>query len=466
MHINIGDRMKKQSIWIKDYQNKVNKLDKDIECDVLIIGGGITGLTTAYQLINKNLKVIIVEKNQIGCGVTSKSTAKITYLQELIYTKLKDKALPYLKYQLQAINIIKDIIEKENIDCDLEQVESFVYDKNKDSLIKEKEILESFNIKVNINKNSISVKDTYVFHPIKYLLNLKEILLKNNIEIYEKTNVIKIHDLVYTDKYKIKAKKIILACHYPFFLFPLLTPIHCYLERSYLCSVKNVKNKKISSITSKIPTISMRYYNNNLIYLNGSHKITNKYNENINFNDLIKEASIYGDIEYIWSNHDIMTADHLPIIGKLKDNLLIGTGYNTWGMTNGTIAGKILSDIVLYDKEYELFSPKRNLIFKINNINNLLSVSKTLIENKLIPNKKWNSKNVIFTKINNDNVGIYIDKDNKKHIVYNKCPHLKCNLLFNDVELTWDCPCHGSRFDIDGNCIMGPSCYDITYKKQ
>ena len=201
VHINIGDCMKKQSIWMKDYKNKVNKLDKDIECDVLIIGGGITGLTTAYHLMNKNLKVVIVEKNQIGCGATSKSTAKITYLQELIYTKLKDKALPYLKYQLQAINIIKDIIEKENIDCDLEQVESFVYDKNKDNLIKEKEILESFNIKVNIDKNSISVKDTYVFHPIKYLLNLKEILLKNNIEIYEKTNVIKIHDLVYTDKY-------------------------------------------------------------------------------------------------------------------------------------------------------------------------------------------------------------------------------------------------------------------------
>ena len=129
--------MKKQSIWMKDYKNKINKLNKDIECDVLIIGGGITGLTIAYHLMNKNLKVVIVEKNQIGCGATSKSTAKITYLQELIYTKLKDKALPYLKYQLQAINIIKDIIEKEDIECDLEQVESFVYDKNKDNLIKE-----------------------------------------------------------------------------------------------------------------------------------------------------------------------------------------------------------------------------------------------------------------------------------------------------------------------------------------
>ena len=150
--------MKKQSIWMKDYKNKVNKLDKDIECDVLIIGGGITGLTTAYHLMNKNLKVVIIEKNQIGCGTTSKSTAKITYLQELIYTKLKDKALPYLKYQLQAINIIKDIIEKENIDCNLEQVESFVYDKNKDNLIKEKEILESFNIKVNIKKILFQLK--------------------------------------------------------------------------------------------------------------------------------------------------------------------------------------------------------------------------------------------------------------------------------------------------------------------
>ena len=457
--------MKKQSIWMNDYKNKINKLNKDIECDVLIIGGGITGLSTAYHLINKNLKVVIVEKNQIGCGTTSKSTAKITYLQDLIYTKLKDKALPYLKYQLEAINIITKIIEKENIDCDLEKVESRVINKNKDKLIKEKNILESFGINVKLINNYIKVDNTYVFHPLKYLLKLKEICLNNNIEIYEKTNVIKINDIVYTDKYKINAKMIILACHYPFFIYPLLMPVHCYLERSYICSIKNKNNKKFSLISDN-PVVSMRYYNNNLIFLTGSHNINNKYNEIKNFNKLIKQASKFGKIEYIWSNHDIITNDNLPIIGKINNRLLIGTGYNTWGITNGTLAGKILGEIILNDKYYELFDPKRNLIFNINNLTNILSTSKTLIENKLIPNKKWNYKNVIFTKINNDNVGIYIDENNKKHIVYNKCPHLKCNLLFNEFELTWDCPCHGSRFDIDGNCIMGPSCYNITYKKQ
>ena len=231
---------------MNEYKNKINKLNKDIECDVLIIGGGITGLSTAYHLINKNLKVVIVEKNQIGCGTTSKSTAKITYLQDLIYTKLKDKALPYLKYQLEAINTITKTIEKENIDCDLEKVESRVINKNKDKLIKEKNILESFGINVKLINNYIKVDNTYVFHPIKYLLKLKEILLKNNIEIYEKTNVIKIHDLIYTDKYKIKAKKIVVACHYPFFLFPLSTPIHCYLGRSYICSIKNKNNQNFS----------------------------------------------------------------------------------------------------------------------------------------------------------------------------------------------------------------------------
>ncbi len=456
--------MKKQSIWMNEYKNKINKLNKDIECDVLIIGGGITGLTTAYHLMNKNLKVVIVEKNQIGCGTTAKSTAKITYLQDLIYTKLKDKALPYLKYQLEAINTITKTIEKENIDCDLEKVESRVINKNKDKLIKEKNILESFGINVKLINNYIKVDNTYVFHPIKYLLKLKEILLKNNIEIYEKTNVIKIHDLIYTDKYKIKAKKIVLACHYPFFLFPLLTPIHCYLERSYICSIKNKTNQNFSLISNN-PVISMRYYKDNLIYLIGSHNINNKYNETKNFDKLIKQASKFGKIEYIWSNHDIITNDNLPIIGKINNRLLIGTGYNTWGMTNGTLAGKILSEIILNDKYYELFDPKRNLIFNINNLANILSTSKAYIENKIILNKKWN-KNVIFTKINDDSVGIYIDNNKKKHIVYNKCPHLGCNLLFNDVELTWDCPCHGSRFDIDGNCIMGPSCHNIKYKKQ
>ena len=123
--------MQKKSIWLKDFSNNITTLDKDISCDVLIIGAGITGLSTAYHLMNHNLRIVVVDRNEIGNGVTAKTTGKITYLQELIYTKFKNElgeeiSKKYLQSQLEAIDILTNIIKKEKIACDLEQVKSFV----------------------------------------------------------------------------------------------------------------------------------------------------------------------------------------------------------------------------------------------------------------------------------------------------------------------------------------------------
>ena len=175
--------------------------------------------------------------------------------------------------------------------------------------------------------------------------------------------------------------------------------------------------------------------------------------------------------DYLWSNKDIITNDYLPFIGSISDDnkLLIGTGYNTWGMTNGTLAGSILADIILKNKnKYEnMLNPKRSINiskivkFPIILFSNIYSFSK----NKICKNKDWYSSNVKFESRNGKDVAVYIDEDNKEHIVYNLCPHLKCSLIFNEIEKTWDCPCHSSRFDLDGNCIEGPSNYDIKYKE-
>ena len=113
----------------------------------------------------------------------------------------------------------------------------------------------------------------------------------------------------------------------------------------------------------------------------------------------------------------------------------------------------------------ELFDPKRNKKLSIIKYPLNLSYSaKSFIENKIIKNKDWYKDNIKFTKKNGKKVAIYTDTNNKEHIVYNLCPHMKCSLIFNEVEKTWDCPCHGSRFDIDGKSICGPSNYDISFK--
>ena len=140
-------------------------------------------------------------------------------------------------------------------------------------------------------------------------------------------------------------------------------------------------------------------------------------------------------MDYLWSNVDIITNDGLPYIGRLKNNMLIGTGYNTWGLTNGFLAGKILSDIILNkENEYiDLFDPNRfNLKQIIGGISDIGSSISGYFNG-------------------------YLNKSKETHI----CPHAYCKLLFNNIEKTWDCPCHGSRFNIDGKCISGPANRDI-----
>lgn len=486
--------MKSISIWteIKN-KNKCPKLDKNIEVDVLIIGGGITGISTAYHLINSNLKVCLIEKNEIGLGVTSKTTGKLTFLQENIYSKLEkyhgiDKAKLYLNSQIDAIELVKNIVSKHKIDCNLEKVKSFVFDKETTKkLDKEIDILQKMDIKVKTtnmlpNKELINYafyhENTYVFHPLKYLYSLENICLKNNISIYENTKILSINKeknfyICKTKNNIIKAKYVVFAMHYPYFLSPFWTPLKTYIEKSYIKVYKTDKNYYFSSISTSKPTISTRYHSDNDInyqlYLTNSHNTCIKDNDKNNFEELIKVNNKTPD--YIWSNKDIITNDYLPFIGSLnQDNtLLIGTGYNTWGMTNGSIAGQILANIILkiHNKYIELFYPLREFnVGKIMNFPLILgSNSLSFIKSKIKKQKNWYPSNIKFEKRNGKNIAIYIDDNKKEHIVYNICPHLKCSLIFNEIEKTWDCPCHGSRFDIDGKSLEGPSNYNITYKK-
>lgn len=481
------------SIWNKnEIKRNIEKLNKDIEIDILIIGAGITGMTCAYYLKEKN--ICVVDANKIGHGVTLNTTAKINYFQERIYTKIsnirnKDIAIKYLKSQRYAINHIKDIIESNNIDCDFKQVESFVFANTKNELEplnKEIEFLKSQGIDV-IEKSlpskitsykSYSVNDTYIFNPIKYLKGIYKILKEKNIEVYENTKIKKIDNdkgyyICHTDEYNIKAKKIVLACHYPYFIMPFLLPLRSHIEKSYIVVSKVKKDLNFTCISSNSPTYSCRFYQDKdniyQICLSESHNTSVNQNDKYHFRRVkeifnLKEK----DIVMSYSNVDIMTPDHMPYIGRLKDNMYIACGYNTWGMTNGVLAATIISDMILNKKnEYvETFNPNRiNLSNLIALPSILLGQTKSFFGPKLNKNKPWYSNRVTFENRNGKSLATYKDENGFKHTIYNKCPHFGCSLIFNEEEKTWDCPCHSSRFDIDGKCIKGPSNYDISYKE-
>ncbi len=483
--------MKNKSLWKDTVKLKETKsLNQDIETDILIIGGGITGISSAYFL--KDKQVTLIDRGLIGMGVSANTTGKLTFLQDQIYLDIikahsEPIAYQYFLAQKEAIKLVVDIIKENNIECNLEENQSIVFTDNEKEILKIKK-LESFFNKYNIEfglitnlpikfpcKYGIKVNDTYVFNPLKYLNKLKEILIKNKVSIYENTKATTLskendYYIVETDKNKIKAKKVIVATHYPFFIKPGFIPFKTHISKSYIIASLTDNNPKFNAITNTDPIYSFRYYNDHNIYFlysSISHPNSRDLNYEENYNKLIENYNQYFNykINYIWSTHDVITNDYLPYIGMLKPNLYIATGYNKWGMTNGTIAGKILSDLVKDEKnKYEdLFKIKRkNSLKKCSNClySNYIT-SSTLISNKLKSNKPFYHNNVYITTMNGKKVGVYIDEKNDKHIVSNICPHLKCNLIFNNFDKTWDCPCHGSRFDIDGNIIQGPSVYNI-----
>ena len=235
--------MKNKSIWLETKKPKTNaSLNQNIDVDILIIGGGLTGISTAYELKDSNQKICLVERNTIGQGTTGNTTGKLTFLQAIKYSKIQKIrnqkiSKKYYESQIEALKIAENIIQKENIDCDFIKTTSYVYaDAKKEikKLTKEAKLLTKFkaDIKINNNQNfkTISTENSFVFHPLKYLYALEEICLKSNIAIYENTPIISLKKInnkylcQTSNNYQIKANKVVIACHYPFFLFPFFMP--------------------------------------------------------------------------------------------------------------------------------------------------------------------------------------------------------------------------------------------------
>lgn len=454
--------MKNISIWRDEKIDEGKVLNENIKCDVLIIGGGMTGLSTAYFLKDKGFNVCLVEKNYIGNGVTTKSTGKITYLQDI----LKDiNNLEYIKSQIDACNLIKEIIEEEKIDCDYEAVYHYLFSSDKTKL---NNIYKKIKKYAEWDKDKLRAKSA-VFNPFKFLRCLKDICLKSRVQIFENTGIIKIDKnkmTAYTNKYKIIYKKCVVATHYPSLVKFLFLPTHSYLEKAYLMAKRVNDNKKECGISIDKDSKSFRYYKDYYLSLDNVSDTSMNYDIALNFNKLIKSnanVNVNVNADYVWSNKDIMTIDHMPYIGEVLDNIYIGTGYNTWGMTNGFLAGRIISSLICGEnsKYKDLFDPKR-----LTNIKNYIKfpLFMGISMKAFIKSKLYNSNFVSMKEIEGINYLIYKDKSGMEHIVRNICPHLKCGIIFNSTEEIWECPCHGSKFDIDGKCIEGPSNKDISFK--
>lgn len=508
----------RESIWLEKSNNNENNLEKNKketikqeeenikeikeEVDICIIGAGITGITCGYELSKLGYTVSIIEKNEIGSGTTGRTTGKITSQHDSFYNYLEesfsiDTAKKYLEANEKAINKIENIIKNENIECDFERLNSYIYTTKKEEinlLEKEFKTLEKLKYKCEYITDldlpfkiagGICFKNQAQFHPIKYINGLAKYVKEKGNKIYTHTiaKEIKKSDdkyIVKTDKFSISASYIIIASHYPFFKIKGLYSAKMYQSMSYLIAIetkKQLPSGMYISVSNPNITIRRAKYNekNVLLIGGGDNKTGKEVTYEKTYGRLEKFArEYYPDAKILakWNAQDCVTLDKLPYIGqasKLLPNVYVATGFKKWGMTLSSVAVDIIvDDIRGRENEYkDIFLSSRMQPIKNHEEmkNMLVDSSKALVINKLkekdIVEKRIKKETGGIIEIDGRKIGIYKDEKGEIYAVNPKCTHLGCLLVWNQVEKTWDCPCHGSRFDYKGKNIIEPAYDDL-----
>ncbi len=488
------------SLWIDLNKNKQDfkKLEENLETDVCIIGAGIFGLTCAYYLSKLGFKVIVLEKYKIGEKTTGHTTAKITSQHGLFYDYLtssygKKFAYDYLQANEQAIKNIEEIIAKEKINCDFEKQNNYVYTTKKEDLKSiKKEIKAVQNLGFNCEfvtktglpfeiEGAICFKNQAQFHPLKYLYGLCNSIISNGGQIYTDTTVIDSKQefnscLTFTQDNYIKSKYTIIASHYPFVNFPGFYFLKMYQSTSYVIAVDTKKTLFNGMyINSSQPIFSYRkvkFGKKELLLIGGGdHKTGQPTSYKDSYGILEEQAKKYypdSEVLFKWNTRDCIPLDKIPYIGyysSTMNNIFVGTGFKKWGMTSSNVAANIIVDKICGKANpfsYVFDSTRLKPIKNRDELKNVIIQStNSLLINKLKrPNMNFDeiendSGSII--EVNNEKVGIYKDNNGKIYAVKPICTHLGCLLSWNDVDKTWDCPCHGSRFNYRGENIYDPA---------
>lgn len=486
------------SYW-REFQLPVfNKINEDETYDVAIVGGGITGLTAGYLLAKEGLKVVILEAGRILTGTTGHTTAKITAQHNIIYDEFiqhfgEEQARLYYEANTDALKFIRKMIEINGIDCDYSTQDAIIYANTAEGANKVEMEAKAYH-RLGISSTSINsipldiVVETGLvmhnqgqFHPLKYLNVLVKLFLEAGGTLYENTTAADIEDgeepqVLLRNGMKINCRYIIAASHFPFCDKKGLFFARMHVERAYILGLKTKKAFPGGMyISADSPTRSFRstpINGEDLVLVSGEGHKTGQGIDTLqhyfNLEEFANEVFGIEEYKYRWSAQDMYTLDKMPFVGPITENqprVLIATGYRKWGMTNGTAAALLLKDIIL-EKENpyrELFSPQR--FHADPDVKKFIStnadVAKHFIKGKfeVIPRdpSELGEDEGAPVVINGQRVGAYRDLEGKLHLVDTTCKHLGCEVEWNSGERTWDCPCHGSRYSIDGEVMNGPA---------
>lgn len=487
-----------KSIWQSEIVTHNSNLPLDDHYDVIIAGAGITGFSCAVELQSRGVKSLLLEAENAGFGTTGGTTAHLNTFFDATYDQVikdfgLDEAKLLAKSGKEAISFIRSNISKYAIDCSFEERTAYLFATDNNQEKELDDIVEASNqagvemvytdtipFPIPFTK-AVEIKSQAQFHPIRYINGLKKAFLESGGTYIEKCRV-EDHTsendevVVTTSRGKIQSKFLIYATHTP----PGVNLLHFrnLPWRSYVLGVELDDFSYFPFLGYDLQD-PYHYYRSQeidgkryLIAGGKDHKTGTKIDTRESLRELEAHVRNYFNVKNIafsWSSQFYESADGLPYIGKIPggpDQVLVATGFTGNGMTFGSLSGKLLSDLIIEGTSpYEsLFNPRR--------VKPIAGFSKFTSHNLNVA-AKWISDKISKEHLSNlaaldydegkvvnyegHSYAIYKDSGGSIHALKNLCPHVQCSVEWNNAELTWDCPCHGSRFGVHGNVLNAPA---------
>lgn len=469
--------------------------------DCLVVGGGITGLTVALLLQQSGKRVVLVDAHQVGFGSTGGTSAHINTFADTSYSEAesafgKEGAQLFADAIQEGFDLIKSNVDSLKIDCDFEYKPGYVYAENEDEVKLLNELYEgAINVGVPVKYTEevptpVSFQKALVwdgqaqFHPIKYLEGLLQAFLAAGGVILENTLItgVETADAIHTATSgagEIRAKSVIYATHMPPNIN--LFNFECAPYRSYVMAVKLNSDKYPDALVydTQEPYHYVRTHvvdGEQLLLVGGQDHKTGHDDPEKAFADLEKYIRQYYDVssvKYRWSSQYYVPVDGLPYIGQMPmaaDGIYCATGYNGNGMMLGSIAGQILSDLIQEkpNKYTDLFRPSR--VKPVDSFSEFVKenadVAYRFVADRFGVHKSDSLKSLKpgagkVVEVDGEKIAAYKDEAGLIHALSPVCTHAGCIVNWNGEEKSWDCPCHGARFDIDGKVLTGPATMNL-----
>jgi glycine/D-amino acid oxidase-like deaminating enzyme/nitrite reductase/ring-hydroxylating ferredoxin subunit len=471
------------------------------EVDVAVVGGGIAGITTAYLLKQAGRTVALVEARRLLHGVTGHTTAKVSAQHGLVYAELRDRwdadtAAGYAASQLAALDWLRAEAGRLGVDCQWAERDSYVYAEDpsqRDRLRREAAAAADLGLPASYvdqvdlpypTAGAVRFTGQAQFHPVRWLVALAERIPGDGSHVVEQTRVLDADPdagTLTTDRGPLRARDVVIATHFPIldrgFFFARMAPVRDLVVAGPVPGGQGPAGMYVAADTGHSVRTTPLADGRDLVIVLGEHYRPGTRPDVTDHHEALARWAAarlrVASIDYRWSAQDNATVDRLPYIGRYtraSRHLWVATGFGQWGMTNGTLAGLLLRDLItgrqnpwasLYDPARTALRPSAGAFVRDNAV-----VAKHFVGDRLraalidTPTDLAPGQAAVCT-IGGHLTALRRGRDGRLTALSGRCTHLGCAVAFNDDEQTWDCPCHGSRYAVDGAVLEGPAIHPL-----